>query len=77
MASEIVLELCEACDEEKPEAEGQWQVTDRTYVDHMQVSEERSFVCNNCIESFEDMAVERALEARWWNGYDEWEARNR
>ena len=66
---DIELELCEACDEEKEEAAGEWVVVDRTYVDHMQVAEERAFICGDCRAEADDMAVERHLEARWWDGY--------
>lgn len=68
------VDVCDWCDEERPVTEGENVVTDRTYVDHMQVSEDTVFICSRCVEEAEDRKTEAALDAYEWRGYDAWES---
>ena len=67
--------ICQMCDEEVDVKDGEMVVIDRTYVDHMLVSEDQEFVCGNCIDQAQEAEVDRALESRYWSGYHEFRSR--
>ena len=67
--------ICQMCDEEVDVKDGEMVVIDRTYVDHMLVSEDQEFVCNRCIEEAEEAQVERSLSSRYWAGHEDFRRR--
>ena len=75
VVEEEELADCIACGEEKPVDGGEEVVIDRTYVDHMLVSEDSEFVCADCVSVAEEAQVERQLESRYWRGYNEFSRR--
>lgn len=55
---------CELCDEDKPLATGEDVVVDRTYVDHMLVSEDTEWLCRDCLDEAEEAELDWQLRRR-------------
>ena len=69
------LDECAACGEEKPIDGGEEVVTYTHRVEGRAVAQDSEFVCGDCISIAEDAQAERAMEARYWRGEEDFRRR--